>query len=112
MASTSKYGGPSLTPDELADPSPPLRKWLTRAEIGYVDRKEEPQSVTTDGGGSIQSSKNEAQSSDKPKASRRKPAQTMANPSSQTVQENSDAPLTDGVIPTTETAFDEFDEFN
>lgn len=105
MASTSRYGGPSYTPDELSDPDLPA-VIIRRAELGFVDRpaevevpaetsKEEESSPKEDGGGSTPSGEKPQTESDKLKTPGRKRARTTGNPSSQTGQ-TSGAASTDG----------------
>lgn len=118
MASTSKYGGASYTPAELADPELP-QVIIRRAELGYVDRPatrtEEETSWHQDGGDSIPSGESAPIESDKPKTSARKRARTTGNHSNQTAQ-TSDADSTDGNGHETETASpkddDPFADFN
>lgn len=116
MAQNSRYGGPSITPEEASDPSPPeMPVRVRRPEIGYVDRetKEDPSSPQ-DGGGSTQSSKSEKKSDDKPNPSPRKPARTTVSHSKVQAEESFTAHTTDGPTPTTETESDkknDFDEF-
>lgn len=91
MARASRYGGPSHTPAELADPDLPVR--IRRAEIGFVDRQEVEPSVGTH---SSQSSKSGKTSDNRSSHSLPQPAPTTENPSSQPEQETgSDAHSTD-----------------
>lgn len=81
----------SYTPEELADPTPPIR--VTRAMLGVVP-EEVKASVGTD---SSQSSKSESMRSDKENPSRLPHAPTMENPSGQPEREtDSTADLTAG----------------
>ncbi len=120
MAQNSKLGGPSLTPEEAADPTPPVfPERVRRPEIGYVDQtpadpetKEDPSSPVQAGGDSTPSSKNEPTPDDKPNPSRQQPARTTASRSKQSKAESSTARSTGGSTRTTEKgSADEFDEF-
>jgi hypothetical protein len=119
MAQNSKLGGPSLTPEEAADPIPPERPVrVRRPEIGYVDQapedpevKEDPSSPKQAGGDSTPSSKSEAKSNDKPNQSHRKPARTTVSRSSRQAEESSTAPMTDGPTRTTEKESDKQNDF-
>lgn len=91
MASTSKYGGASHTPEELADPDLPVR--IKRAEIGFVDRKEESPSA---GNNSKASEQNASKSDEQQKTVSRKAARTTANRSKAQAAEDSTADSTDG----------------
>lgn len=82
MARASRYGGPSHTPAELADPDLPVR--IRRAEIGFVDRQEVELSAGT---GSSQSSKSEQASSDKSNQRPQRPALMTESHSSQPEKE-------------------------
>lgn len=119
MAQTSRYGGPSITPEEAADPFPPERPVrVRRPELGLVDREpykadEEESPSATDGTDSSQSSESELKSGEKPKATPRKVARTTGNRSTpQETETASAASSTDGDTRKTETEFDEFGEFD
>lgn len=90
MASSTRHGGDSYTPDEMNDPSPPDPIKIRRAEIGYIDQAEEetPSPEKTDGGDSTRSSKKDPTSSDSPKPHAPKAAPTTGNRSSQTDQDS------------------------
>lgn len=139
MARATRHGGPSLTPDELADPAPPYRKFLAeRPTLGEVDKPkkveteevetEEVEELTPDGTDSSPSSENENPSSDKPNRSRQSPARTTENHSDkQGKATGSSAPSTGtggrnnppkqsarkrGGARFTEDELDDFDEFD
>jgi hypothetical protein len=113
MASASRYGGPSYTAAELADPAPPVR--VRRPELGRVDqerydpREAEP-SDRTDGGHSIQSSGNESTPNESQRATPRKAARTTGN-RSKAKEQGSTAHTTGGDGPEAAESFDDFDEF-
>lgn len=90
MASTSKYGGASHTPEELADPDLPVR--IQRAEIGFVDRKEEP----SPGNSSSPSTPKQEKHDEQLKAPPRKAARTTGNRSKAQTPEDSTVDSTDG----------------
>lgn len=119
MASSTRHGGPSYTPDELADPDLPA-VIVKRAELGYVDRKEKEgkSSQKTDGGDSTQSSEKQATHTNSPEKADPKPARMTANRSKARKTEDSTAHSTDGSTRKTgtesaeaEDEFDDFDEF-
>lgn len=121
MARATRAGGPSYTPEELADPSPPIRP--RRAEIGFIDRpEEESKSATPDGGDSTQSLQSDNPSSDKLKPAPRKRARTTGSHSKATDKtatgSDADSTDTDGQRTETQSPDDdgsaeelEFDEF-
>lgn len=86
MAKSTRAGGPSFTPDELADPHPPVV--IRRAMLGG-----EPSSVGTH---SLESSENEQQSSGQEMLDLREPVQTTENPSPPTEGADSVVDSTDG----------------
>lgn len=90
MASTSRHGGASHTPAELADPDLPVR--ITRPEIGFVDWKEEPLA----GNNSSPSTPKQEKPDETPKAAPRKAARTTGNRSKAQTPEDSTADSTDG----------------
>ena len=109
MASTSKYGGASHTPEELADPDLPVR--IHRAEIGFVDRKEESSLGTS----SSPSTEKPEKSDDKPKATPRKAVRTTGNRSGrQGTETDSTARSTDGDGPSNDSkpSYDDDDFFD
>jgi len=86
MARATRYGGPSLTAAETADPVSPQPVRVRRAELGYVDRPnkaEEVSSSLTDGGDSTQSSKNSSTSDSKQSGILPSPAHTTESHSNQ-----------------------------
>lgn len=99
MASTSKYGGASYTADELADPDLPA-VIIRRAELGYVDRKPQPDIPEGDppslGNNSSPSEQNQSTPDEQPKAAPRKPARTTGNRLKPHQVEDSTADSTDG----------------
>lgn len=122
MASSTKAGGASFTPDEANDPDKAIYR-PKRAEIGYIDRpeQEEEPSVGTD---SSQSSEKDKSPSDSEKPSRRQPARTTVSHSKQPEKEtDSGAPSTDtdgqkttrkpsakkAAVRSTDDEFDDFD---
>lgn len=120
MAQASKHGGPSITPEEAADPSPPSRPFrVRRPELGKVDREpyrpDEEEVPVSPGGRSTQSSTKDKTSDEQPKAVPRKAARTTGNRSRPAEKEtDSTVHSTDGSGRKTETesAEDlEFDEF-
>jgi len=93
VAKSTKGGGPSFTPEELADTDGPPPVRIRRAELGVVDQ-------CRPGGKSSSESAQKAQQSDEP-TNVPPPALTTENPSSKTDQD-SGAPSTDGDIPLTD----------
>lgn len=90
MAKSTKHGGDSYTPEELADPNPPVR--IQRAELGKVDQP----SVGTD---SSPSSESDSKPSDRTSHSHRKPVPMTENLSgAQESGTDSGAHSTDGSI--------------
>lgn len=119
MASTSRYGGPSLTPEESADPSPPSRPErvrVHRAELGFVDqpRPDVPKEVESfPGDNSSASTPKQQTSDDKPKAAPRKRARTTENHSSPIAKEpDSSVHSMDGDGPNNETPPSDEDLFD
>lgn len=77
MARSTRLNGPSLTPEESADPDSPQPVRVRRAELGIVDQpivEETEEESSADGGHSIHSSEKGQTSSGKPSPARRKPA--------------------------------------
>lgn len=88
MAQASKYGGPSLTEAEAADPAGPQPVRVRRPQLGQVDKEtyspddrlEDAPSAKTDGGDSTQSSRKRQTPSGQQSAANRKHAQTTESP--------------------------------
>lgn len=98
MASSTRYGGASYTPEELADPDLPA-VIIKRAELGYVDRPavEEMEDESSLGNSSTPSTEKPPTSDDKPNQSPRKPARMTGNRSKQQESKGSStAHSTDG----------------
>lgn len=104
MAKATKHTGASLTAEEWADPSPPVRPVrITRPELGEVDKPREGDSKSH-GPRSEQSSESDSTSDEQKKHSDQPPAPATENHSSPTEETDSDALLTDGDIPEMEEA--------
>ena len=97
----------SYTPEELADPAPPVR--IQRAMLGVVP-EEVPPSVGTH---SSQSSESETTRNDNENPSLRQPAPTTENPSGQPAKETdstADSTVGDGLVEEEHQPFDEDDD--
>lgn len=91
MAQNSRFGGPSITPEEAADPSPPsaMPIRVRRPEVGPMlrakpDEPREPEVVEEEpsaGDNSNPSTLKQQTSEEKPKTVPRKAARTTENPS-------------------------------